>query len=89
MKTEVYIGQTRVGREYFSSPSTWASLVENYYSLKHKIMEKFSQEQIEQFLKIEKETIGSADYIKGSKNGFFGSDEDPDTSLSLFTTMIL
>ncbi|CDS93010.1 hypothetical protein BN1088_1431266 [Sphingobacterium sp. PM2-P1-29] len=52
-------------------------------------MEKFSQEQIEQFLKIEKETIGSADYIKGSKNGFSGNDEDPDTSLSLFTTMIL
>ncbi|WP_185218083.1 hypothetical protein [Sphingobacterium mizutaii] len=52
-------------------------------------MEKFTLEQIEQFLNIEKETVGSADYIRGSKNGFLGNDEDADTSLSLFTTMFI
>lgn len=49
-------------------------------------MEKFSKEQIEQFLKIEKEIIGSADHSAISNKGFWGDEEEGGGTITLLTT---
>lgn len=53
-------------------------------------MEKLSQSQIEQFLKIEKEVVSSADHIEVSnREGLFGEDDHPTISGLTFTTTML
>lgn len=46
-------------------------------------MKLLTQDQIEQFLKIEKETIGSANYSDNTIKGVFDEVEGHETSLSM------
>lgn len=53
-------------------------------------MEKLNKIQIEQFLKIEKEVVSSADHIAILNRDHFGDDEDHPTISGLtFTTSML
>jgi len=83
----VHIGQIRVCREYFSKGKSKAILGENIITRKTKKMEKLSPKEIEQFLIIDKEIIGSADYSLSSNKGLDSDDSSP--TVTVFTTMFL
>ncbi|WP_313269974.1 hypothetical protein [Sphingobacterium sp.] len=51
-------------------------------------MEKLTKEQIEQFLKIEKETIASANQNNGSNKGIFDETDPTVSSATQTSTMI-
>jgi len=83
----VHIGQNRVCREYFLKGKSNASLGENIIHKKHKEMEKLSLKEIEQLLIIDKEIIGSADYLQSSNKEL--SSEDGLPTVTVFTTMFM
>ncbi|RKE42568.1 hypothetical protein [Sphingobacterium detergens] len=47
---------------------------------------ELSNSEIEQFLKIEKQIIGSADYSNNAGKGIFDETEATDTSITMTTT---
>ncbi|MEN5196966.1 hypothetical protein [Sphingobacterium faecium] len=53
-------------------------------------MEKFNTHEIEQFLQIDKEVIGSADHYEiANKGGIWGGEQDTVSSMTITTSLVV
>ena len=79
--------KTEFVENIFHKEKSMTSLGEIIIHKNHKEMEKLSVKEIEQLLIIDKEIIGSADYLEASNKEL--SSEDGLPTVTVFTTMFM